>query len=53
MPVCVGVRNFSLLSDPAVRPLGSEKGGYGLLGGRMMLLSSAPNPFTLVCVHCR
>lgn len=41
--VSVGVWSFSLLSDPAVRPLGSKEGGYSLSGGRMMLLSP-PRP---------
>lgn len=44
----VGVWNFNLLSDPRVRPVGSEEGGCGLSGGRMMLLSS-PRPQTHLC----
>lgn len=52
--VPVGVWNFSLLSDPAVRPLRSKEGEYGLSGGRMMLLSSPlPQTFLGECVHAR
>ena len=49
--VCVW--NFSLLSDPIVSPVGSEKGGYGLSGGGMMLLGypRPQNQFVWVCSH--